>query len=163
MEHYPPFVRRTPRITHATRDIRQESVEIVIDVALDLDQVTLVRRERLDLLVAHVEVVAAPNRVARHRIFGVTVGIHRHGHAVDTLSDGRRDVLEMMVRRLIGGIEHGVQPARIVFHPARDLLVALVEIARLRRLVRRSEEHTSELQSLMRLSYAVFGWKTKTY
>src|SRR3546814_14035326 len=56
-------------------------------------------------------VVAAPKRVARHRIFGVTVGIHRHGHAVDTLSDGRRDVLEMMVRRLIGGIEHGVQPA----------------------------------------------------
>src|SRR3546814_8444040 len=99
----------------------------------------------------------------------------RHGHAVDTLSDGRRDVLEMMVRRLIGGIEHGVQPARIVFHPARDLLVALVEIARLRRLVRyqigegdavgltqrffRSEEHTSELQSLLRISYSVFCLK----
>src|SRR3546814_9071202 len=28
-------------------------------------------------------------------------------------------------------------------------------------LVRRSEEHTSELQSLMRISYAVFGLKTK--
>src|SRR3546814_7209064 len=26
----------------------------------------------------------------------------------------------------------------------------------------RSEEHTSELQSLMRISYAVFGWKKKT-
>src|SRR3546814_987293 len=26
---------------------------------------------------------------------------------------------------------------------------------------RRSEEHTSELQSLMRISYAVFGFKTK--
>src|SRR3546814_5583184 len=26
----------------------------------------------------------------------------------------------------------------------------------------RSEEHTSELQSLMRISYAVFCWKTKT-
>src|SRR3546814_9217432 len=26
----------------------------------------------------------------------------------------------------------------------------------------RSEEHTSELQSLMRTSYAVFCWKTKT-
>src|SRR3546814_9123581 len=25
--------------------------------------------------------------------------------------------------------------------------------------LRRSEEHTSELQSLMRISYAVFGWK----
>src|SRR3546814_4469120 len=29
------------------------------------------------------------------------------------------------------------------------------------RLVRRSEEHTSELQSLMRISYAVFCLKTK--
>src|SRR3546814_5233173 len=27
----------------------------------------------------------------------------------------------------------------------------------------RSEEHTSELQSLMRISYAVFGWKKKNY
>src|SRR3546814_8271978 len=26
---------------------------------------------------------------------------------------------------------------------------------------RRSEEHTSELQSLMRISYAVFGWQNK--
>src|SRR3546814_10030130 len=34
--------------------------------------------------------------------------------------------------------------------------------ARLRRLdVLRSEEHTSELQSLMRISYAVFCWKKK--
>src|SRR3546814_9514055 len=30
-----------------------------------------------------------------------------------------------------------------------------------RRLVNRSEEHTSELQSLMRISYAVFCLKTK--
>src|SRR3546814_3800728 len=29
------------------------------------------------------------------------------------------------------------------------------------RLWRRSEEHTSELQSLMRISYAVFCWKKK--
>src|SRR3546814_1186394 len=28
---------------------------------------------------------------------------------------------------------------------------------------RRSEEHTSELQSLMRISYAVFGLQTKNY
>src|SRR3546814_2333606 len=27
----------------------------------------------------------------------------------------------------------------------------------------RSEEHTSELQSLMRISYAVFCWKKKTF
>src|SRR3546814_10860630 len=30
------------------------------------------------------------------------------------------------------------------------------------RMSRRSEEHTSELQSLMRISYAVFCWKKKT-
>src|SRR3546814_3272516 len=29
------------------------------------------------------------------------------------------------------------------------------------RVTQRSEEHTSELQSLMRISYAVFCWKTK--
>src|SRR3546814_9321273 len=33
---------------------------------------------------------------------------------------------------------------------------------RARRPVIRSEEHTSELQSLMRISYAVFCWKKKT-
>src|SRR3546814_5281598 len=39
-------------------------------------------------------------------------------------------------------------------HPAGLRLV--------RRAARRSEEHTSELQSLMRSSYAVFGLKKKT-
>src|SRR3546814_4587978 len=34
--------------------------------------------------------------------------------------------------------------------------------ARPRRQAARSEEHTSELQSLMRISYAVFGLKKKT-
>src|SRR3546814_5878482 len=36
-------------------------------------------------------------------------------------------------------------------------------IARLTSWRRRSEEHTSELQSLMRISYAVFCLKKKTY
>src|SRR3546814_2212271 len=34
--------------------------------------------------------------------------------------------------------------------------------ARYARIIRRSEEHTSELQSLMRISYAVFCLKKKT-
>src|SRR3546814_4718716 len=34
---------------------------------------------------------------------------------------------------------------------------------RTRRVQQRSEEHTSELQSLMRISYAVFCLKKKTY
>src|SRR3546814_5829606 len=37
-------------------------------------------------------------------------------------------------------------------------------LKRMHRLMLRSEEHTSELQSLMRTSYAVFCWnKTNTY
>src|SRR3546814_6073153 len=48
--------------------------------------------------------------------------------------------------------------ARSVAKPARPVLFLLDEFAALGRLetVERSEEHTSELQSLMRISYAVF-------
>src|SRR3546814_5748264 len=49
---------------------------------------------------------------------------------------------------------------------ARQHLVAL-RLGRVRagfgELAGRSEEHTSELQSLMRISYAVFSLKTKTH
>src|SRR3546814_7598536 len=37
-----------------------------------------------------------------------------------------------------------------------------LDISKARRLMARSEEHTSELQSLMRNSYAVFCWKKTT-
>src|SRR3546814_5329944 len=39
----------------------------------------------------------------------------------------------------------------------------LRSIMRSQRLMKRSEEHTSELQSLMRISYAVFCLKKKIY
>src|SRR3546814_3146971 len=62
-------------------------------------------------------------------------GAHRHHHAVtDDLSTVTPDPLAATAR--------GV----------RDLLSAVVS---------RSEEHTSELQSLMRISYAVFCLKKK--
>src|SRR3546814_12632308 len=50
----------------------------------------------------------------------------------------------------------GQQPAHLAQrgHENLDLLVRVVE--RQRRAAGRSEEHTSELQSLMRMSYAVF-------
>src|SRR3546814_10609305 len=89
-------------------------------------------------------------------------------------------------RRLRGvergcGIERGVEPAQRLAHRPRDRAcggggdeaIALPHEKRIvelgaqpcecvadRRL--RSEEHTSELQSLMRISYAVFCWKKKT-
>src|SRR3546814_8842448 len=42
------------------------------------------------------------------------------------------------------------------------VVVAAIGIFGIARLTRRSEEHTSELQSLMRISYAVFCLKKKT-
>src|SRR3546814_10535681 len=38
-------------------------------------------------------------------------------------------------------------------------MTALIRDLKQRGLLERSEEHTSELQSLMRISYAVFCWK----
>src|SRR3546814_1841779 len=40
---------------------------------------------------------------------------------------------------------------------------AILLVKRLGCVGARSEEHTSELQSLMRISYAVFCWKTKKH
>src|SRR3546814_1874822 len=56
----------------------------------------------------------------------------------------------------------GVRPEPIV--EARSLqAVAMRDLDRIDlRLIERSEEHTSELQSLMRISYAVFCLKKKT-
>src|SRR3546814_3851409 len=67
---------------------------------------------------------------------------------------GRRD-LHLLVDR--GGVD--VERAAEDEGEAKDV-VDLVRIIRPPR--RRSEEHTSELQSLMRISYAVFCLKKKT-
>src|SRR3546814_2276586 len=54
-------------------------------------------------------------------------------------------------------LHHGIEPRRAEIGPGRDRCEVIVDM---RRHVR-SEEHTSELQSLMRISYAVFCLKTK--
>src|SRR3546814_20091538 len=51
-------------------------------------------------------------------------------------------------------------PVRHVVHCVPRLLRGRAQ--QIRREIRRSEEHTSELQSLMRISYAVFCLKKKT-
>src|SRR3546814_8753235 len=50
-----------------------------------------------------------------------------------------------------------IEHARAEGRPDADLYVAAAS-----RIMDRSEEHTSELQSLMRISYAVFCLKNKT-
>src|SRR3546814_3486497 len=70
-------------------------------------------------------------------------------------------------RRVGGGqVEFGVQlsaPGAVADHAAvRALAGQEAQRVDQQRLAGRSEEHTSELQSLMRISYAVFCLKKKT-
>src|SRR3546814_8728883 len=55
-----------------------------------------------------------------------------------------------------GGVAHG---ARRRAEPLLENLDRIGACHRAHRIEGRSEEHTSELQSLMRISYAVFCWK----
>src|SRR3546814_3712917 len=59
------------------------------------------------------------------------------------------------IARMIGGMKDEGQLRALVAVHRVDALVVRYED--------RSEEHTSELQSLMRISYAVFCLKKKTY
>src|SRR3546814_6805694 len=61
-------------------------------------------------------------------------------------------------RRRRGGAAQMADPAR---HPVPLVQSRLSRLRRFPRRPYRSEEHTSELQSLMRISYAVFCLKTK--
>src|SRR3546814_5071999 len=62
-----------------------------------------------------------------------------------------------LARRAVGSHLHGAFPSQFchVIHAAKDGDIAFLQRNR------RSEEHTSELQSLMRISYAVFCLKKK--
>src|SRR3546814_9176446 len=82
---------------------------------------------------------------AEDRLWGVFVQ-ERAGTVVDGLA-GDRGVV---------GVHHAVDEADP--QPAGDQL----DLGRDHRFEQRSEEHTSELQSLMRISYAVFCLKKKT-
>src|SRR3546814_3947037 len=67
--------------------------------------------------------------------------------------DIAQDLVELVLRRLRADLDRGVE--RIALADRGD--------ARHGALDERSEEHTSELQSLMRLSYAVFCLKKENH
>src|SRR3546814_8293262 len=90
----------------------------------------------------------------------------RSGHA-RTVIDGRegREAIEIIAPDLrivadeperipVGGLDQPFRPDRI--------LVELIDVSTVEEVLR-LEEHTSELQSLMRISYAVFCLKKKTH
>src|SRR3546814_8907037 len=66
-------------------------------------------------------------------------------------------------RRTKGRLERRlrVRSSPLTLGPARNLSGTRSGIRQSRRVLRRSEEHTSELRSLMRISYAVFCLKKK--
>src|SRR3546814_6879652 len=116
-----------------------------------------------------------PERHRRDRGIDVRVGLALGLQAAQRLLGAIREVL----LAAHPGVVHEVVVARHLFDDAHDLAVRAVALevapvgpqdplvlARRRRVLVavgcRSEEHTSELQSLMRISYAVFCLKKKT-
>src|SRR3546814_9304206 len=80
------------------------------------------------------------------------------GHGVEALNHAGRLVALLAIEHLMAGDDHAAHDGRrrVDRHIARRRLANADRDVDLR-----SEEHTSELQSLMRISYAVFCWKKK--
>src|SRR3546814_5743628 len=86
-------------------------------------------------------------------------------HAACERGAGRDVDVPAALRTCYGGPE-GSDPARLALYaesPARRLSPRGRRQGRDDQEADRSEEHTSELQSLMRISYAVFCLKKKNY
>src|SRR3546814_5145173 len=86
-----------------------------------------------------------------------------HSHPVDTrkaslIAGVAEKTLENL--RHIGGGPRYIKLGRKVMYDPRDI-EAWKEARKIASTSERSEEHTSELQSLMRISYAVFCLKKK--
>src|SRR3546814_5153913 len=64
---------------------------------------------------------------------------------------------------LVGMAYEQVVPGQQLINSALWIIPRMVQGMGLQTVIRRTEEHTSELQSLMRISYAVFCLKKKHY
>src|SRR3546814_1869130 len=87
-------------------------------------------------------------------------GVNREDSVADLGLDRARALEQRQRRHLLDALDHRQADAA-------HALAGIAEQQELRRAARtclglRSEEHTSELQSLMRISYAVFCLKKKT-
>src|SRR3546814_6585380 len=93
------------------------------------------------------------------------VGPAEHGVVVEGHLGVQRDHLAVLGDDQRVDLHHGRVEVAEGAVAAEDGLGRLRDLRRLEAEaagdLARSEEHTSELQSLMRMSYAVFGWKKK--
>src|SRR3546814_3616638 len=92
--------------------------------------------------------------------------VERRIAAADALQPVIEIEHDLVERQLIGDLRAAADISEVLLHPAA-VLAQLQDRAEIvvghvnHRLDPRSEEHTSELQSLMRISYAVFCLKKK--
>src|SRR3546814_2320719 len=84
-------------------------------------------------------------RLAGERYLGMEIDRDRHAH---------------QLRNALGGLKGPLMKVAQIMSTVPDMLPAEY-VAELAHLQSRSEEHTSELQSLMRISYAVFCLQKK--
>src|SRR3546814_9467200 len=82
--------------------------------------------------------------------------VHRHALRAELAGQAQRHEAHAHLRQRVAGVR--CPPLRVQRRRRRER--EDVRVVRLKQ-VRRSEEHTSELQSLMRISYAVFCLKKK--
>src|SRR3546814_7550598 len=87
-------------------------------------------------------------------------GFDRAAGIIERIEDGGLIVLAGAAEHVI---EHQVLVARMADADAQAQIIRAEHLVNVAQAVVRSEEHTSELQSLMRLSYAVFCFNKKTY
>src|SRR3546814_4078130 len=99
--------------------------------------------------------------VDEERQAGIEDGCDGVGHDGDRVTMiVRAKMLEFGLGEDISGIGKGRHPCSINEH---GITAAMVKVqVRAEHIINRSEEHTSELQSLMRISYAVFCLKQNT-
>src|SRR3546814_6780778 len=102
---------------------------------------------------------ALPNAESKTFIIGPGDEIDDACHCVGAI-DRRCAVLEDIGARKRGDWDHVEVRRAVGARAARDEAAAVEQHER---ALDRSEEHTSELQSLMRISYAVFCLKKKNY
>src|SRR3546814_4223431 len=96
--------------------------------------------------------------------------LHRLQKALASAEAGQWDIclidcppsLGMLTLNALIAAETLLVPLQCEFFALEGLSQLLTTVERVRGRFNRSEEHTSELQSLMRLSYAVFCLKKKT-
>src|SRR3546814_6410498 len=175
MRRRPPRSTRTDTLFPYTTLFRSGGQDLVVELGPDraaqggiAEEVRCDRRQvavallahRLRRFVEHEELVFGGGQHLEAHLGGLGDGAAQRAARADRFG-GRRELADeeqgvLLERNLAAALRH---------HPHRRVGIGSVPAGIghvvIKLIVRRSEEHTSELQSLMRISYAVFCLKKK--